>query len=137
MKNNGEMMNQVTQKMRVINDTANRMSDIINIIDSIAFQTNILALNAAVEAARAGEHGAVLPLSRGRFASWRKKSASSASEIRNLIEDSTSQTQEGMQLVEKASALINGMVDNVEEMDVILREIGQASREQNRWYFTD
>ncbi|EHQ9122655.1 methyl-accepting chemotaxis protein, partial [Salmonella enterica] len=53
-----------------------------------------------------------------------------ASEIRNLIEDSTSQTQEGMHLVEKASALINGMVDNVEEMDVILREIGQASREQ-------
>ncbi|EAA7628223.1 methyl-accepting chemotaxis protein [Salmonella enterica subsp. enterica serovar Cerro] len=126
VKNNGEMMNQVTQKMRVINDTANRMSDIINIIDSIAFQTNILALNAAVEAARAGEHGRGFAV----VAGLAQKSASSASEIRNLIEDSTSQTQEGMHLVEKASALINGMVDNVEEMDVILREIGQASREQ-------
>lgn len=63
----------MTQKMRVINDTANRMSDIINIIDSIAFQTNILALNAAVEAARAGEHGRGLPLSPERFASWRKR----------------------------------------------------------------
>ncbi|KAB1049402.1 HAMP domain-containing protein, partial [Cronobacter sakazakii] len=57
VKRNGEMMQQVTDKMRVIRGTSDRMSDIINLIDSIAFQTNILALNAAVEAARAGEHG--------------------------------------------------------------------------------
>lgn len=130
VKNNGEMMNQVTQKMRVINETANRMSDIINLIDSIAFQTNILALNAAVEAARAGEHGCGFAVVAGEVRQLAQKSASSASEIRNLIEDSTGQTQEGMLLVEKANALINGMVSNVEEMDVILREIGQASREQ-------
>lgn len=130
VKNNGEMMNQVTQKMRVINETANRMSDIINLIDSIAFQTNILALNAAVEAARAGEHGRGFAVVAGEVRQLAQKSASSASEIRSLIEDSTGQTQEGMLLVEKANALINGMVSNVEEMDVILREIGQASREQ-------
>ncbi|SCC18944.1 methyl-accepting chemotaxis protein [Kosakonia oryziphila] len=130
VKNNGEMMKQVTEKMRVINDTSNRMSDIINLIDSIAFQTNILALNAAVEAARAGEHGRGFAVVAGEVRQLAQKSASSANEIRHLIESSTSQTSEGMALVEKASGLINGMVSNVQEMDVILREIGQASREQ-------
>lgn len=130
VKSNGEMMMQVTEKMRVINDTSNRMSDIINLIDAIAFQTNILALNAAVEAARAGEHGRGFAVVAGEVRQLAQKSASSANDIRHLIESSASQTREGMALVEKASALINGMVTNVEEMDVILREIGQASREQ-------
>lgn len=130
VKNNGGMMNQVTQKMRVINETSQRMTDIINLIDAIAFQTNILALNAAVEAARAGEHGRGFAVVAGEVRQLAQKSASSASEIRKLIEDSASQTQEGMQLVEKANGLISGMVSNVDEMDVILREIGQASSEQ-------
>ncbi|XTZ38971.1 methyl-accepting chemotaxis protein [Salmonella enterica] len=130
VKNNGEMMKQVTEKMRVINDTSNRMSDIINLIDAIAFQTNILALNAAVEAARAGEHGRGFAVVAGEVRQLAQKSASSANDIRHLIESSASQTREGMALVEKAGTLINGMVNNVEEMDTILREIGQASREQ-------
>jgi methyl-accepting chemotaxis protein II, aspartate sensor receptor len=130
VKNNGEMMKQVTSKMRLINETSNRMSDIIDLIDAIAFQTNILALNAAVEAARAGEHGRGFVVVAGEVHQLAQKSASSASEIRQLIESSSSQTQDGMNLVEKASGLINGMVGNVEEMDVILREIRQASHEQ-------
>ncbi|POT98931.1 methyl-accepting chemotaxis protein [Escherichia sp. ESNIH1] len=130
VKTNGAMMKQVTEKMRVINDTSSRMSDIINLIDAIAFQTNILALNAAVEAARAGEHGRGFAVVAGEVRQLAQKSASSANDIRQLIEDSTTQAREGMALVEKAGGLINGMVSNVEEMDTILRQIGHASHEQ-------
>jgi hypothetical protein len=73
VKNNGEMMKQVTSKMRLINETSNRMSDIINLIDSIAFQTNILALNAAVEALVRVNMVVVLRSWPVKFASWPRR----------------------------------------------------------------
>ena len=131
VKNNGQMMIQLTDKMRAINGSSQKMTDIINLIDSIAFQTNILALNASVEAARAGEHGRGFAVVAGEVRLLAQKSAASASDIRSLIENSFSQTQEGMELVEQASQQIHGMVASVDEMNVLLREIGQASREQS------
>lgn len=129
--NNGKMMNCVTEKMRTINASSSQMTDIINLIDSIAFQTNILALNASVEVARAGEHGRGFAVVAGEVRLLAQKSANSANDIRVLIENSLTETKEGMQLVESVETQIQGMVKNVEEMDKRLQEIGQASHEQS------
>ncbi|EML1937859.1 MCP four helix bundle domain-containing protein [Providencia stuartii] len=128
---NGRMMNQVTEKMRVIHSSSSQMTDIINLIDSIAFQTNILALNASVEAARAGEHGRGFAVVAGEVRLLAQKSANSANDIRGLIENSLAQTKEGMELVEHVESQINDMVKNVDEIDQRLQEIGQASHEQS------
>ncbi|UDN34932.1 methyl-accepting chemotaxis protein [Proteus sp. NMG38-2] len=128
---NGEMMLQLTEKMRAINNSSSQMTDIINLIDSIAFQTNILALNAAVEAARAGEHGKGFAVVASEVRLLAQKSADSANDIRTLIENSSTQTQEGMDLVEQAELQIQKMITDVEEISALLREIGQASNEQS------
>lgn len=131
VKDNGRMMIQLTDKMRAINTSSVQMTDIINLIDSIAFQTNILALNASVEAARAGEHGRGFAVVAGEVRLLAQKSAASANDIRGLIDNSSSQAKDGMSLVEKASNQIHGMVASVQEMNALLQEIGQASREQS------
>ena len=131
VKNNGQMMVQLTDKMRAMNTSSVQMTDIINLIDSIAFQTNILALNASVEAARAGEHGRGFAVVAGEVRLLAQKSATSANDIRILIDNSSSQTKEGMALVEQASKQIHDMISSVQEMHTLLQEIGQASREQS------
>ncbi|MCA5950873.1 methyl-accepting chemotaxis protein, partial [Pectobacterium versatile] len=89
-KQSGDVMLSVTQKMRGIRDSSQRMAEIIGVIDGIAFQTNILALNAAVEAARAGEQGRGFAVVAGEVRSLAQRSATAAREIKDLIDDSVS-----------------------------------------------
>lgn len=130
IKSNGKMMQDVTEKIRIINMTAIEMSNIINLIDSIAFQTNILALNAAVEAARAGEQGRGFSVVAAEVRQLAQRSANSANEIRVLIENSANHTQEGLKMVEEAESSLLSIITNVNEMDNLLGEIDNASCEQ-------
>ena len=132
VKNNGEMMKQVTSKMRLINETSNRMSDIIDLIDAIAFQTNILALNAAVEAARAGEQGRGFAVVAGEVRTLAQRSAQAAKEIKALIDDSGERVNAGSQLVNEAGATMAEIVNAVTRVTDIMGEIASASDEQSR-----
>ncbi|WP_407578977.1 methyl-accepting chemotaxis protein [Citrobacter koseri] len=131
VKQNGELMRSVTQRMEGINDSSSKMADIIQVIDSIAFQTNILALNAAVEAARAGESGRGFAVVAGEVRSLAGRSATAAKEIRELIVSSVSQIQEGRALVDRADAAMQDLVRNVSGMADLMSEVASASREQS------
>ncbi len=124
------MMNHVSGKMAEIHDSASRMSDIINLIDSIAFQTNILALNAAVEAARAGEHGRGFAVVAQEVRGLAQKTATSSREIRALIEESSTRIVDGRDSVTEANKLMSEMMLNVANMKEVLAQINQASSEQ-------
>ncbi|MEI7410345.1 methyl-accepting chemotaxis protein [Pectobacterium aroidearum] len=130
-KQSGDVMVSVTQKMRGIRDSSQRMAEIIGVIDGIAFQTNILALNAAVEAARAGEQGRGFAVVAGEVRSLAQRSATAAREIKDLIDDSVSKIQEGMSLVDTAEETMGGLTGYVRDVNEIISEISQASREQS------
>lgn len=127
---NASMMNNVSTKMAEIHDSASRMADIINLIDSIAFQTNILALNAAVEAARAGEHGRGFAVVAQEVRALAQKTATSSHEIRHLIEESSTRIVDGRDMVADANKLMSEMMANVVNMKEVLSQINQASTEQ-------
>ncbi|AOR63351.1 methyl-accepting chemotaxis protein [Pectobacterium wasabiae] len=130
-KQSGEVMLSVTQKMRGIHDSSQRMAEIIGVIDGIAFQTNILALNAAVEAARAGEQGRGFAVVAGEVRSLAQRSATAAREIKALIDDSVGKIREGMGLVDTAEETMGGLTAHVRDVHDIISEISQASREQS------
>ncbi|BES83019.1 methyl-accepting chemotaxis protein [Pectobacterium araliae] len=130
-KKSGDVMLSVTQKMRGIRDSSQRMAEIIGVIDGIAFQTNILALNAAVEAARAGEQGRGFAVVAGEVRSLAQRSATAAREIKDLIDDSVSKIHEGMDLVDTAEETMGGLTSHVKDVHNIITEISQASREQS------
>ncbi len=127
----GEVVNAVVSTMSDINESARKIEDIISVIDSIAFQTNILALNAAVEAARAGEQGRGFAVVANEVGNLAQRSSVAAREIKELINDSVNKTAEGSRQVEEAGNTMHEIVDSVKRVSVIIGEIASASNEQS------
>ncbi|MBU5614659.1 methyl-accepting chemotaxis protein [Geomonas azotofigens] len=127
----GEVITRVVRTMESITDSSKKISDIIGVIDGIAFQTNILALNAAVEAARAGEQGRGFAVVAAEVRSLAQRSAAAAKEIKALIEDSVSKVQDGSRLVEEAGRTTQDIVTSIKRVTDIMAEISAASLEQS------
>ncbi|STO56443.1 aerotaxis transducer Aer2 [Grimontia hollisae] len=126
----GEVVKQTVEAMGEINKASKRISDIISVIDEIAFQTNLLALNAAVEAARAGEQGRGFAVVAGEVRNLAQRSAGAAKEIKDLIKDSVEKVSEGSRLVDESGAMLNEIVDAVGEVSTLIGKINAASQEQ-------
>lgn len=127
----GTMVSDVVSTMSAINESSQKIEDIITVIDGIAFQTNILALNAAVEAARAGEQGRGFAVVAGEVRNLAQRSAGAAKEIKALITDSVSKTSEGTKQVETAGETMEEIVTSVKHVSDIIGEIATASSEQS------
>ncbi len=128
----GDVVAEVVETMRGINDSSKKISDIISVIDGIAFQTNILALNAAVEAARAGEQGRGFAVVASEVRSLASRSAEAAKEIKNLINDSVSRVEQGNTLVDQAGTTMTEVVNSIRRVTDIMGEISAASSEQSQ-----
>ena len=126
----GEVVGQVVETMKGINESSRRIADIIQVIDGIAFQTNILALNAAVEAARAGEQGRGFAVVASEVRSLAGRSAEAAKEIKALINASVERVAHGTTLVDQAGATMTEVVSSIRRVTDIVGEISAASSEQ-------
>jgi methyl-accepting chemotaxis protein len=127
----GTVARQAIEAMDSVTDASRRMAEIIRVIDDIAFQTNLLALNAAVEAARAGEQGRGFAVVAAEVRTLAQRSAESAKEIKNLIEDSLRKVESGSSLVNRSGATLQQIVDAVRKVSDIVTEIAAATREQS------
>lgn len=127
----GQLIEQVVTTMASINESAQKISDIIGVIDGIAFQTNILALNAAVEAARAGEQGRGFAVVASEVRTLAQRSANAAKDIKALISDSVNKIRNGNDLVDKSGATMKDVVVSIKRVNDIMSEIAAASLEQS------
>jgi len=128
----GQVVAQVVHTMEAIHASARKITDIISVIDGIAFQTNILALNAAVEAARAGEQGRGFAVVAGEVRTLAQRSAQAAKEIKTLIQASTEQVETGANLVNDAGQTMASLVDSVGSVARLIHEIATATQEQHQ-----
>jgi len=124
-------MTDMVNAMDDIKHSSERIVDIINLIDSIAFQTNLLALNAAVEAARAGEQGRGFAVVAGEVRNLAGKSADAAKDISSLIEDSNKKVQTGVDLVNNVNESLDNIKQKVEMLQDAVQSINEASIEQS------
>ena len=126
-----DLVYKVVTTMELIDKSSKKIVDIISVIESIAFQTNILALNAAVEAARAGEQGRGFAVVASEVRSLAQRSAAAAKEIKGLIGDSAANVDKGTKLVKDAGHIISDVVVSVQQVTELIGEIAVASREQS------
>ena len=127
----GEAVKRVVTTMGDIQDSSKKIADIIGVIDSIAFQTNILALNAAVEAARAGEQGRGFAVVATEVRNLAQRSATAAKEIKELIAESVDKVDGGAKLVNQAGSAMDEVVTSFQQVASLVTEISGASREQS------
>lgn len=126
----GKVVSEAVMAMSSIERSSQKISDIIGVIDEIAFQTNLLALNAAVEAARAGDAGKGFAVVASEVRSLAGRSASASKEIKSLINESAQQVKSGAVLVNQAGETLTAIVDSVKQVASIVSEISSASKEQ-------
>ncbi|MDO9106495.1 MAG: methyl-accepting chemotaxis protein [Methylovulum sp.] len=125
------VVGQVVTTMNSIHESSRKIVDIISVIDSIAFQTNILALNAAVEAARAGEQGRGFAVVAGEVRNLAQRAAAAAGEIKSLIGDSEEKVEDGSKLVTQAGHTMKEIVGSIQRVTAIMAQISAASVEQS------
>ncbi|WP_292992394.1 methyl-accepting chemotaxis protein [Pantoea sp.] len=128
----GQLVSEVVTTMDGISGSSKKIAEITNVINGIAFQTNILALNAAVEAARAGEQGRGFAVVASEVRSLAQRSANAAKEIATLIEESVQRVGKGAELVNTTGGTMNNILKSVQDVDAIMKQIASASEEQSK-----